>query len=69
MEVVLDLATLVIRSVHDESPPQGMHVLAWHRDGIDRAARYGEVWRLADYGEDELHEVTRWAMLPRRTPE
>jgi hypothetical protein len=52
-------------------PATAQHVLVVHARGVDRGARYGAVWRHAEYGEEQLHDVTLWADLPiiaERTP-
>lgn len=59
---------LVIHSIESSIPPEHLQVLIWH-DGwvVDRGQRYGNVYRLADYSEDQLHDVTHWAEIPTTT--
>jgi hypothetical protein len=45
-------------------PEQGTAVLLWFEDGCVIGARYGDVWREYQFGEDELRGVMKWALVP-----
>lgn len=58
--------TLKAVSVADALPSNGVPVLVWFDQGACVGARYGEIWREAQFGEDQLHGVTHWAEIPLR---
>lgn len=55
---------LVVNSIESSIPSEYLQVLIWHKHGVDRGQRYGSVYRLADYSEDQLYVVTHWAEIP-----
>jgi hypothetical protein len=56
--------TLICHNAAATLPPEGAAILVFHAGGVDRGCRYGQVWRHAEYGEDQLYGVTHWSDLP-----